>query len=92
MCCLFETIWLFMKTVVKPFCFCCTCALQTICCTVGIALIICLAVGLGVYFGVFHNRDSDSDSDTRAATPSSVLLRSLMPESWRDDKDSQWIY
>ncbi|XP_049545324.1 protein midgut expression 1-like isoform X2 [Anopheles darlingi] len=70
-------------------CCCCTCALQTLCCMVFIVVIICLAIGLGVYFGVFHNRDSDSDTTT---TPSSALLRALLPEGMTDEKEPAWVY
>uniref|UniRef100_A0A182Q590 Midgut expression 1 n=1 Tax=Anopheles farauti TaxID=69004 RepID=A0A182Q590_9DIPT len=69
-------------------CCCCTCALQTLCCMVFVVVIICLAIGLGVYFGVFHNRDSDSDT----TTPRSLLLNALMPEGFQEEKESQWVY
>uniref|UniRef100_A0A182JEC4 Uncharacterized protein n=1 Tax=Anopheles atroparvus TaxID=41427 RepID=A0A182JEC4_ANOAO len=71
---------------------CCTCALQTLCCMVFVVVIICLAIGLGVYFGVFHNRDSDSTSETRTVTPQSIILNALMPDAFRDEKESTWVY
>ncbi|KFB49696.1 hypothetical protein ZHAS_00018148 [Anopheles sinensis] len=71
-------------------CCCCTCALQTLCCMVFVVVIICLAIGLGVYFGVFHNRDSDSSTTT--TTPQSLLLNALLPESLRDEKEATWVY
>uniref|UniRef100_A0AAG5DMB1 Uncharacterized protein n=1 Tax=Anopheles atroparvus TaxID=41427 RepID=A0AAG5DMB1_ANOAO len=73
-------------------CCCCTCALQTLCCMVFVVVIICLAIGLGVYFGVFHNRDSDSTSETRTVTPQSIILNALMPDAFRDEKESTWVY
>ncbi|XP_035789483.1 protein midgut expression 1-like isoform X2 [Anopheles albimanus] len=71
-------------------CCCCTCALQTLCCMVFIVVIICLAIGLGVYFGVFHNRDSNSGTTT--TTPASALLRALLPEGTADEKEPAWVY
>ncbi|XP_058116585.1 protein midgut expression 1-like isoform X1 [Anopheles coustani] len=74
----------------KIACCCCTCALQTLCCMVFVVVIICLAIGLGVYFGVFHNRDSNSSTTT--TTPSSILLNALLPEALRDEKEPTWVY
>ncbi|XP_041784704.1 protein midgut expression 1-like isoform X2 [Anopheles merus] len=71
-------------------CCCCTCALQTICCMVFVVVIICLAIGLGVYFGIFHNRDSDSGTTT--TTPRSLILNALMPDGFHEEKESTWVY
>ncbi|XP_035896921.1 uncharacterized protein LOC118505355 [Anopheles stephensi] len=69
---------------------CCTCALQTLCCMVFVVVIICLAIALGIYFGIFHNRDSNSSTTT--TTPSSLILRALMPDGFHEEKESTWVY
>ncbi|XP_053659821.1 uncharacterized protein LOC128708866 [Anopheles marshallii] len=89
MCCFIKSIWFFVKSILQTVCYCCTCALQTLCCMVFVVVIICLAIGLGVYFGVFHNRDSDDNTTT---TPRSLILNALMPDAFREEKESTWVY
>uniref|UniRef100_A0A1Q3FN03 Putative conserved protein with signal anchor n=1 Tax=Culex tarsalis TaxID=7177 RepID=A0A1Q3FN03_CULTA len=63
----------------KVVCCCCQCAFQTLCCIIFVALIIALAIGLGIYFGIFHNAD-DGNASTTVTTPASRLLSTLYPK------------
>uniref|UniRef100_A0A182P6I0 Uncharacterized protein n=1 Tax=Anopheles epiroticus TaxID=199890 RepID=A0A182P6I0_9DIPT len=85
-----EMYYQFRYQPPSPLVSCCTCALQTICCMVFVVVIICLAIGLGIYFGIFHNRDSDSGTTT--TTSRSLLLNALMPDALHEEKESTWVY
>lgn len=51
---------------------CCSCAMSIVCWIIGGALIVILAVGLGVYFGIFHG---DSDPVTDVETTNTLILK-----------------
>ncbi|XP_062563427.1 uncharacterized protein LOC134226585 [Armigeres subalbatus] len=88
MCCIFQGVFKIFSDAFrcccdctkKIVCCCCSCALQSLCCIIFVVLIIALAIGLGIYFGIFHNSDEPAGNTTTTTITPSKLLATLLPQ------------